>query len=111
VDDTALWHVTLTLAGDPWPVDDVRTALDRLSSERPFLLSGRYDGERVELRYWDEGQECGDVCALALRLWGEHRDSAQLPPWRPVALKVVSRLEQQRREGSPVAAAAGWRPF
>ena len=44
-------------------------ALERLSAERPFFLSGRYAEGRAELRYWEEAQDCSDACAMALRVW------------------------------------------
>jgi hypothetical protein len=106
-----LWHVTLTLAGEEQSPDDVRAALDRLAAERPFFLSGRYAADRAELRYWEEAADCGDACALALRLWFEHRESAALPPWRVVALEVLARDEHQRGEGAALAAAGGWTRF
>lgn len=107
----ALWHVTLTVAGDEQGPDDVLAALERLAAERPFFLSGRYSRERAELRYWEEAVDCSDACAMALRVWFEHRESAMLPPWRVVALEVVSRDEHRRRDGSALAAAGAWQPF
>ena len=77
----ALWHITLTLGGDGIAPSDVLGALRRLADEQPFLLSGRYAEDRAELRYWEEAPDCQDAAALALRLWGEHRSSAGLPPW------------------------------
>ena len=106
-----LWHVTLTLSGDIHPVDEVLAALERLAAERPFFLCGRFSSERAELRYWEEAVDCSDACAMALRVWFEHRESANLPPWHVVALEVVSRDEHQRRDGSTLAAAGAWQPF
>jgi hypothetical protein len=106
-----LWHVTLTVGGSAQEPTDVLAALERLSAERPFFLSGRYAAERAELCYWEEASDCSDACAMALRLWFDHRQSAALPPWRVVALEVVDRDEHQRRDGSALAAADGWRPF
>jgi hypothetical protein len=106
-----LWHVTLTVAGSDQAPDDVLAALERLSAERPFFLSGRYAGDRAELRYWEEAQDCADACAMALRVWFDHRESAVLPPWHVVALEVVARIEHQRRDGAGLASAGGWRPF
>ena len=105
-----LWHVSLTVAGASFDADAVLAALQRLARERPFL-SGRYDGEHAELRYWEEAQECEDACALALRLWGEHRESALLPPWRVCGLEVISRDEHQRRDGHAVSSAGAWTRF
>lgn len=107
----ALWHVTLTVAGDEQPADRVLAALERLAAERPFFLAGRYGTTRAELRYWEEAPDCTDACAMALRIWFDHRESAGLPPWHVVALEVVARDEHQRRDGTAVAAAGGWQPF
>ena len=107
----ALWHVTLTVAGDDQPTDEVLAALERLAAERPFFLSGRYGAERAELRYWEEAVDCSDACALALRVWFEHRESAQLPPWHVIGLEVLSRDEHQRRDGAALATAGAWQPF
>lgn len=107
----SLWHVTLTVAGEACEVDDVLAALERLAAERPFFLSGRYAADRAELRYWEEARDCDDACALALRLWFDHRESAELPPWSVCGLEVFAREEHQRRDGSPVATAGGWQRF
>ena len=106
-----LWHVTLTLAGDELPGDEVLAALERLAAERPFFLSGRYAPGRAELRYWEEAPDCSDACAMALRMWFDHRESASLPAWHVVALEVIARDEHQRRDGAALAAAGGWHPF
>jgi hypothetical protein len=45
----ALWHVTLTLGGPQIDADEVLDALRRLADEQPFLLSGRYAGDRAEI--------------------------------------------------------------
>ena len=106
-----LWHVTLTVAGDAFEADAVLGALRRLERERPFFLSGRYDAQRAELRYWEEAEDCADACAMALRLWGEHRESALLPAWQVCGLEVVSRDEHQRRTGVAISPAGGWTRF
>jgi hypothetical protein len=106
-----LWYVTLTLAGDKQAPTDVLAALDRLAAERPFFLAGRYGAERAELRYWEEAPDCSDACAMALRMWFDHRESAMLPPWQVVALEVVAREEHLRRDGASLAAAGGWQLF
>lgn len=87
--DLPLWRVTVVFAGDPVEPSLVRAALERLVRERPFLSSARYGRDRAELTYWDEAEDLDDAAALALRLWFEHRASAGLPDWRPVALKVL----------------------
>ena len=76
-----MWHVTLTVVGDPVGAGEIRGALERLTHEQPFLLSARYAPDRAELRYWEEARDLEDAAALALRLWGEHRVSASLPAW------------------------------
>jgi len=110
-----MWHVTLTVVGESVAVGDVREALERLTHERPFLLSARYAADRAELRYWEEARDLEDAAALALRLWGEHRSTAGLPPWRVAGLEVVDRTTFQRRAmDSPAPAlvpAGGVRPF
>ena len=108
---SGLWHVTLTVAGPECPVDEVLGSLERLAMERPFFLSGRYSTERAELRYWEEAVECADACAMALRVWFDHRESARLPPWQVVALEVVARDEHQRRDVVMLSTAGGWEPF
>jgi hypothetical protein len=95
--ENRMWHVTLTVAGDPVPQDDVRVGLEQLAHERPFLLTGRYATDRAEVRYWEEADCLEDAAALALRLWGEHRESAGLPPWRVTALEVLEQTVQERR--------------
>ena len=120
-----LWLVTLTVGGIAQPAAEVCAALERLVAEHPFLVSGRYAADCAEIRYWEEAESCGDACALALRLWGEHRSSAQLPPWEVVALEVVERGMADRRASlervatvpltpltplTPVYPAGGWPP-
>jgi hypothetical protein len=112
-----MWHVTLTMGGPARDSAEVRAALERLAHERPFMLSARYAADRVEVRYWEEAACVDDAAALALRLWGEHRDSADLPPWVVVGLEVVDRTTFQLRAKdrskvtSPLAPAGGIRPF
>jgi len=111
VSGSQLWHVTLTVAGAPLDRETVLAALQRLAAERPFFLAGRYDARRAELRYWEEAADCSDACAMALRLWFEHRESAGLPPWSVAGLEVVSRDEYHRRDGSALAPVGGFTPF
>jgi hypothetical protein len=92
-----LWHVTVTVSGEPQPLSAVHNALARLQRERPFMDSIRYDEDRVELTYWEEGEEMVDAASLALRLWNEHRESAELPPWKVVGLEVVEQETYQAR--------------
>lgn len=110
-----LWHVTLTVVGKRHKSSEVREALERLTHERPFLLSARYAPDQAELQYWEEARDLEDAAALALRLWGEHRRSAGLPAWRVAGLEVVDRATFQRRAMSTSAPAlvpaGGVRPF
>jgi hypothetical protein len=110
-----MWHVTLTVGGDPVEAELIREGLERLTHERPFLLSARYAPDRAEVRYWEEARDVDDAAALALRLWGEHRLTAGLPSWRVTGLEVVDRATFQRRAmDSPAPAlvpAGGVRPF
>lgn len=113
--DRPMWHVTLTVVGSALDPVEVRAALERLTHERPFLLSARYASDRAELSYWEEARILEDAAALALRLWGEHRLSAELPAWRVSGLEVVDRVTFQRRAmDSPAPAlmpAGDVRPF
>ena len=103
-----LWHVTVTVAGDPQPLSVVHEALTRLHNERPFLLSLRYDADRAELAYWEEGEEMVDAASLALRVWNEPRASADLPPWKVVGLEVVEQdTYQARHVVAPLSSAEG----
>jgi hypothetical protein len=99
----------------------VREALQRLVREHPFLVSARYATDCAEVRYWEEADSCGDACALALRLWGEHRRTAELPPWDVVGLEALERGIGDRRSTMrnlsaipvtplmPATIATGWR--
>ncbi len=92
-----MWHVTLTVAGESVPLATIRTALERLSDEHPFLLSGRYAADRAEVRYWEEAPEVATALRLAIHLWDEHMASAQLPPWRVAGVEVIDRETFHRR--------------
>ena len=94
-----LWHVTLTVAGDPVEPMLVRAALSRLREERPFIDAVEFTGTSASLDYWDEGSAMLDVASLALRLWSEHRDSAGLPSWEIVGLEVVEKSVREARSG------------
>jgi hypothetical protein len=94
-----LWHVTVTVAGDPVEPLLVRSALARLGEQRPFIDSVSFTGETAELQFWDEGPSMLDVASLALRLWSEHRESAGLPLWEVVGLEVIEKSVHDGRGG------------
>lgn len=77
-----MWHVTLTVAGDPVSSESIQAALERLSEQHPFLLAGRFAIDRAEVRYWEQADDADTAVSLALHLWNEHLDSAGLPPGR-----------------------------
>jgi hypothetical protein len=96
-DHTRLWHVTVTVAGGPQDLSKTDAALIRLLRERPFIHSARYDDDRAEIQYWEESGDMVDAASLALRLWTEHRSSADLPDWKVVGLEVVDQETHKRR--------------
>jgi hypothetical protein len=96
-DEPAMWFVTVTLAGSPVQPGVIRTALERLAHERPFMVSARYRADRAELRYWDQSDDVDVAIAQAQRMWGDHLQSACLPPWRLIGLEVVDRETARRR--------------
>jgi hypothetical protein len=101
-----MWHVTLTVAGDPVSSDSIKAALERLSEQHPFLLAGRFASDRAEVRYWEEADDAEAAVSLALHLWNEHVDSAGLPSWEVVGVEVVDR-ETFHRRGQWVAERPG----
>jgi hypothetical protein len=92
-----MWHVTLSVAGSEVGEPQIRAGLERLAQEHPFLLSARYASDHAEVRYWEQAGDLHDAAALALRVWGEHRESSGLPRWEIVGLEVVDRGTFQRR--------------
>lgn len=110
-----LWHVTLSVAGVETPLARVRGSLERLAHDHPFLLTSRYANDHAEVRYWEEARDLHDAAAVALRLWGEHRSTAGLPPWEIVGLEVVGRETYHQRVaegyGPPPASPLGVHPF
>lgn len=98
MDDARLWHVTVTVAGAPVEPLIVRGALHRLSEQRPFLSAVRFTSECAEITYWEEAPSMVDAASLALRLWNEYRDTAQLPSWEVVGLEVVGQQLKQNRD-------------
>ncbi|GGU41280.1 hypothetical protein GCM10010274_31320 [Streptomyces lavendofoliae] len=110
-----LWHITLSVSGQAAPLKDVRRALEQLAHDHPFLLTSRYADDHAEIRYWEEARDLHDAAAVALRLWGEHRQSAKLPPWEIVGLEVIDRETYHLRiaegYGPPPAAPVGVHPY
>jgi len=92
-----MWHVTLTVAGAAVDGQVIKAALERLSEEHPFLLSGRYTVDRAEVRYWEEAPDVTTALRMAAQLWDEHTESARLPAWRVVGVEVVDRETFHRR--------------
>lgn len=110
-----LWHVTLSVSGDEAPLNDVRRSLEQLAHDHPFLLTSRYVYDHAEIRYWEEARDLHDAAAVALRLWGEHRQTAKLPPWEIVGLEVIDRETYHQRiaegYGPQPATPVGVHPF
>nr|WP_173405688.1 hypothetical protein [Streptomyces sp. SID5468] len=114
-DASRLWHVTLSVSGAEAPLAEVRRALEQLAHDHPFLLTSRYANDHAEIRYWEEARDLHDAAAIALRLWGEHRATAHLPPWEIVGLEVIDRetyhLRVAEGYGPPPATPVGVHPF
>jgi hypothetical protein len=110
-----LWHITLSVSGREAPLKEVRRGLEQLAHDHPFLLTSRYANDHAEIRYWEEARDLHDAAAVALRLWGEHRSTANLPPWEIVGLEVIDRQTYHQRVaegyGPPAAARVGVHPF
>ncbi|GGU07685.1 MULTISPECIES: hypothetical protein [Streptomyces] len=110
-----LWHITLSVSGAEAPLKEVRRGLEQLAHDHPFLLTSRYANDHAEIRYWEEARDLHDAAAVALRLWGEHRQSARLPPWEIVGLEVIDRETYHLRiaegYGPPPAAPVGVHPY
>ncbi|MEU3460181.1 hypothetical protein ABZ721_09500 [Streptomyces sp. NPDC006733] len=110
-----LWHVTLSVSGPEAPLPEVRRALEQLAHDHPFLLTSRYAEDHAEIRYWEEARDLHDAAAIALRLWGEHRSTAKLPPWETVGLEVIDRETYHQRisegYGPAPAVPVGVHPF
>ncbi|WP_405877602.1 MULTISPECIES: hypothetical protein [unclassified Streptomyces] len=110
-----LWHVTLSVSGEEAPLNEVRRGLEQLAHDHPFLLTSRYAGDHAEIRYWEEARDLHDAAAVALRLWGEHRQTAKLPPWEIVGLEVIDRETYHQRiaegYGPPPASPVGVHPY
>ena len=90
-DEPPLWFVTVTVGGDPVEPEEAREALERLSLERPFVVSARYDASRAEVCYWDECEDVQGAITQALRMWSDHSVTAALPDWQVIGLEAVDR--------------------
>lgn len=97
---STLWHVRVTVAGTPVDLSAIHDALQRLKVQQPFMHSLRYDADRAEVSYWEEGDSMLDAASLALRMWTEHQETADLPAWTVVGLEVVERDTFRSREGA-----------
>lgn len=110
-----LWHVTLSVSGADADLKELRRALEQLAHDHPFLLTSRYAADHAEIRYWEEARDLHDAAAVALRLWGEHRQTAGLPPWEIVGLEVIDRQTYHQRiaegYGPAPATPVGVHPF
>nr|WP_245984592.1 hypothetical protein [Streptomyces tateyamensis] len=110
-----LWHVVLSLAGEVTPLPVLRAGLERLAHDHSFFLTARYAADHAELRYWEQARDLHDAAAIALRLWGEHKATAQLPPWEIVGLEVVDRATYHHRVaegfGEPTGQLGGVHPY
>ncbi|ARF61695.1 MULTISPECIES: hypothetical protein [Streptomyces] len=110
-----LWHITLSVSGAEAPLAEVRRGLEQLAHDHPFLLTSRYANDHAEIRYWEEARDLHDAAAVALRLWGEHRSTARLPPWAIVGLEVIDRetyhLRVAEGYGPPPASPVGVHPY
>ncbi|GAA2257756.1 hypothetical protein GCM10010430_46990 [Kitasatospora cystarginea] len=115
VDQARLWHVVLSVAGQVTPLAELRAALERLAHDHSFFLTARYAADHAEIRYWEQARDLHDAAAIALRLWGEHKASANLPPWEIVGLEVVDRPTYHKRVaegfGDPPPQLGGVHPY
>ncbi|MEY9967302.1 hypothetical protein ABIA33_005367 [Streptacidiphilus sp. MAP12-16] len=94
---TRLWHVVLSVAGRATPLTELKRGLEQLAHDHTPFLTARYAADHGEIRYWEQAEDLHDAAAMALRLWGEHKASANLPPWEIVGLEVVDRPTYHKR--------------
>ena len=92
-----LWHVVLSVAGSPIPLTELKRGLEQLAHDHTPFMTARYATDHGEIRYWEQAEDLQDAAAMALRLWGEHKSTAQLPPWEIVGLEVVDRPTYHKR--------------
>ncbi|WP_406198512.1 hypothetical protein OH807_14575 [Kitasatospora sp. NBC_01560] len=110
-----LWHVVLSVSGPVTPLPELRAGLERLAHDHSFFLTARYAADHAEIRYWEQARDLHDAAAIALRLWGEHKATAKLPPWEIVGLEVVDRATYHKRVaegfGDPPPQLGGVHPY
>ncbi len=110
-----LWHVVLSVAGKVTPLAELRAGLEQLAHDHSFFLTARYAADHAEIRYWEQARDLHDAAAIALRLWGEHKVTANLPPWEIVGLEVVDRPTYHKRVaegfGDPAPSLGGVQPY
>jgi hypothetical protein len=92
-----LWFVKVTIGGAPLGVTYVREQLEKLSVDRAFVLSVRYDFNHADVRYWDECEDADEAVDQALNLWGDDEVPARLPGWRITGMEVTDRATAQRQ--------------
>ncbi|MFC9327812.1 hypothetical protein [Kitasatospora sp. NPDC057015] len=114
-DQARLWHVVLSVAGVATPLPQLRAGLEQLAHDHSFFLTARYAADHAEIRYWEQARDLHDAAAIALRLWGEHKATANLPPWEIVGLEVVDRPTYHKRVaegfGEPSPRPGGVQPY
>ncbi|MFE7592152.1 hypothetical protein ACFU6K_22360 [Kitasatospora sp. NPDC057512] len=110
-----LWHVVLSVAGQVTPLSALRASLEQLAHDHSFFLTARYAADHAEIRYWEQARDLHDAAAIALRLWGEHKVTSNLPPWEIVGLEVVDRATYHKRVaegfGEPPPHLGGVHPY
>ncbi len=92
-----LWHVTVTVHGQPQTADRLQLGLQTMAFSHGVDLAARYSPDTVELRYWDEGSDCRTVVGHALALWDDYRTEVDLPAWPVVGVEVLDRTSFRRR--------------
>jgi hypothetical protein len=98
VDESSpLWFVKVTIGGERLPVTQVHEELERLATDRGFVVSVRYEDDRAEVRYWDECADADEAVQQALSLWSDDEVPARLPGWQVTGLEVADR-ETARRQ-------------
>ena len=111
MDDRELWHVTLTVGGDAHPSRRCVARSSGCPRSARSCCPGVTPTSRAELQLLGRGRRLLRRCALALRLWGEHRRTAGLPAWSVQGLEVMSREEYIRRDHLLLAEPGSWQPF